>query len=428
MLQHFDTEAVIACAAPRPMLFMTGDRDPGSPVEGIKSPRGTGFRRSTGSWERPTPLKASSSPTRRTSTFRRNGNGWSDGWDSTSNEPAEETEGMKGSQATRCYAGGNTLKMKTKLNVTLTTLALLTLPLAGFADSQGAAVAISARASSDYTRAQLPNGTYQAETFAFGKGGVWGGAAKDDTIDKLDFIDIAKTIAVPLASQNFVSSHDPKNTRLLIMVYWGTTHAAEHSTSTAASQNLQIASEAAMAANHVQIVRNNPNDSCAPLTVAQSAATGYAIRSPDQIDLDNAMTGAMAAVAAEDHSRELVDAKNASLLGYDVEWDQAVGYKGTALEFRRKELVNELEEGRYFVVLMAYDFQMMWREKKPKLLWEARYSIRDRGNDFEKQLAAMTEQASQYFGRNTGGLVRKELPEGHVEIGEQKVLAYGSQK
>lgn len=37
MLKHFDTEAVIACAAPRPMLFMTGDRDPGSPVAGIRN-------------------------------------------------------------------------------------------------------------------------------------------------------------------------------------------------------------------------------------------------------------------------------------------------------------------------------------------------------------------------------------------------------
>ena len=35
MLRHFDTEAVIACAAPRPILFMTGDRDPGSPFAGI---------------------------------------------------------------------------------------------------------------------------------------------------------------------------------------------------------------------------------------------------------------------------------------------------------------------------------------------------------------------------------------------------------
>ncbi len=37
MLQHFDSEAVIACAAPRPMLFMTGDSDSGSPVEGVRA-------------------------------------------------------------------------------------------------------------------------------------------------------------------------------------------------------------------------------------------------------------------------------------------------------------------------------------------------------------------------------------------------------
>lgn len=37
MLQHFDSEAVIALAAPRPMLFMTGDQDAGSPVAGVKA-------------------------------------------------------------------------------------------------------------------------------------------------------------------------------------------------------------------------------------------------------------------------------------------------------------------------------------------------------------------------------------------------------
>jgi dienelactone hydrolase len=36
MLKHFDTEAVIALAAPRPMLFMTGDQDGGSPIQGVK--------------------------------------------------------------------------------------------------------------------------------------------------------------------------------------------------------------------------------------------------------------------------------------------------------------------------------------------------------------------------------------------------------
>ncbi|MFA5263293.1 MAG: alpha/beta hydrolase family protein [Opitutaceae bacterium] len=36
MLRHFDSEAVIAMSAPRPMLFQTGDRDGGSPVDGIR--------------------------------------------------------------------------------------------------------------------------------------------------------------------------------------------------------------------------------------------------------------------------------------------------------------------------------------------------------------------------------------------------------
>jgi dienelactone hydrolase len=36
LLARFDTEAVVALAAPRPMLFQTGDQDFGSPVEGIR--------------------------------------------------------------------------------------------------------------------------------------------------------------------------------------------------------------------------------------------------------------------------------------------------------------------------------------------------------------------------------------------------------
>lgn len=35
MLSHFDSEAVVAMIAPRPVLFQTGDRDGGSPVDGI---------------------------------------------------------------------------------------------------------------------------------------------------------------------------------------------------------------------------------------------------------------------------------------------------------------------------------------------------------------------------------------------------------
>jgi dienelactone hydrolase len=36
MLKHFDTEAVVALAAPGPMLFMTGEKDAGSPADGVR--------------------------------------------------------------------------------------------------------------------------------------------------------------------------------------------------------------------------------------------------------------------------------------------------------------------------------------------------------------------------------------------------------
>jgi dienelactone hydrolase len=36
MLRHFDAEAVISLCAPRPVLFLTGHQDPGSPVDGIR--------------------------------------------------------------------------------------------------------------------------------------------------------------------------------------------------------------------------------------------------------------------------------------------------------------------------------------------------------------------------------------------------------
>ena len=37
LLEHFDTEAVVACVAPRPLLCMTGDQDSGSPVDGVRT-------------------------------------------------------------------------------------------------------------------------------------------------------------------------------------------------------------------------------------------------------------------------------------------------------------------------------------------------------------------------------------------------------
>jgi hypothetical protein len=114
------------------------------------------------------------------------------------------------------------------------------------------------------------------------------------------------------------------------------------------------------------------------------------------------------------------------MLGYD-----AVGLIGTdygryishtALGLGQRDEVAEIEENRYFVVLMAYDFQLMWKQRKHKLLWETRFSIREKDHQFDRDLPAMARYASKYFGQDSHGLVRKEVPLGRVEIGDVKSL------
>jgi hypothetical protein len=51
-----------------------------------------------------------------------------------------------------------------------------------------------------------------------------------------------------------------------------------------------------------------------------------------------------------------------------------------------------------------------------------RFSIREHGTAFDDRIKGMAELASDYFGRDSGGLQHTSLPEGKVEIGPVKSL------
>jgi hypothetical protein len=139
-------------------------------------------------------------------------------------------------------------------------------------------------------------------------------------------------------------------------------------------------------------------------------------------------TGAFASVAAENALRDQADLRNARLLGYDAELAAASGLEMTAFRNRRDDLIAEIEENRYFIVLMAYDFQALWKHKQHKLLWVARMSVRERGTNFTRVLPSMVQYASQFFGEDSHGLLRRTLPQGHVEVGELRNLGDVPQK
>jgi len=281
--------------------------------------------------------------------------------------------------------------------------------------------AVSSRVSDDYVRAKLANGSFPIETYAFGEGGKSGEAGPDVSLDKLKFLDVARTIAAPLANQNYLPTKDPKETRLLIMVYWGRTAGVHGASGSAAYQNLSAANQ------HVSSARSAAASAAAlphggPATVGAGGSSEQVMAAVQQEAADAEFASALAVTEMENRQRDKADWKNAGVLGYDTDLAESKALELTPLRMRHQDLIDDLEDDRYFVVLMAYDFQLMWKEKKPKLLWETRFSIRERGNAFDQQLAAMAQYASQYFGQNSRGLIREPLREGEVKVGTPTVV------
>jgi hypothetical protein len=270
-------------------------------------------------------------------------------------------------------------------------------------------VAVSSRASKGYARTKLPDGSFQPETYAFGNGGHVGGPMVDDTIDKLDFMDVARVVAVPLAERQYLPAKDPQKTNLLIMVYWGMTAGTKDTVNSQAYQNAQYSQSLAPPPPPP------PPHGAANTSSAPATAQGIDVESLQMMMVAN-------------RQRDDADMKNAMLLGYDSELIATKGLENTALRGYHNDLIEDLEDNRYFVVLMAYDFPTLMKEKKHKLQWETRISLRQRGHDFGKSLPAMASYASRYFGEETDGLVRNPVPEGHVEVGEVKTVGVEPQK
>jgi hypothetical protein len=285
-------------------------------------------------------------------------------------------------------------------------------------ESSDEITAVAAKTSPDYIRLKQKDGRFPVEAYAFGEGGHFGGPMIDPSIDKLKFIDVARVISVPLAEQNYWPDKDPKKTKLLIMVYWGLTDVPPPDSSSAAYSNLST-------------IQNKIAASTGAARAAAAGGTSKGYHPANSNDgaqdwqLDE-MSSAVTILNLENQQRAQTDYLNATMLGYDSEGVIGTEYglyvRGTPLAVRRDDLVAEIEDNRYFVVLMAYDFQLMWKQKKHKLLWETRFSIRQRHNNFDKDLAGMAKAASQYFGQNTHGLVRRDVPLGDVEVGPVESL------
>ena len=89
---------------------------------------------------------------------------------------------------------------------------------------------------------------------------------------------------------------------------------------------------------------------------------------------------------------------------------------------RYNDLVADVEETRYYIIISAYDFSELSERNHKKLLWQTRVSVRSPGNRFDDSYAAMLKGASKYFGQDSRRLVRGEEPKATAVLGELKFL------
>jgi hypothetical protein len=266
--------------------------------------------------------------------------------------------------------------------------------------------AVASKLGKDYVRKKLPDGTLQPETYVFGKGDNWGGVRVDPTLDKVDFMDVARILAVALAHKGYLPAKDPKAADELIMVSWGATMAPEHATQ---SNTHILAQRADEQRNRALLMLKDAN-----LNRPSEAKVAKEMLA----EADGAVLSATIGMQAESQQREDTDMKTATLLGYDSWWVATNGaMDGSTLGRRKQDMMNELEEDRYFVVLLALDYKTLVAKKKSTFLWEVRFSIREHGTAFDKQLEAMVSKASDYFGRDSGGLQHVDVPAGKVILG-----------
>lgn len=267
-------------------------------------------------------------------------------------------------------------------------LALLGLFLAVVAPAHARrsdAVTISATSAPGYVRPTDEKGKPLPESYVFFEGEYLGGGTADGSLDRMTFDTLTRTLAVNLAAQEYYPTKDAASANLLIRVFWGATLIHDDPQRALAMEALNTA-------------------------LGEYSATYAATETGDTGDINVAMEQ----IGVGQETAESVAMRNAALLGYRRALDRLSRKAMPTPE--EITLRTELSEERYFVVLMAYDYQFMRREKKPKLLWVTRLSMRGPGNNFTEALPALALAGAEVFGRSLPDLQRVRVNERKVEV------------
>jgi len=268
------------------------------------------------------------------------------------------------------------------------------------------ATAVYGRVAKSYKREPSPAGGYKPEFYALANGGRIDGTGSDLTVDRVSYAEVATVAMRLLVRQNYHYAQSKDQAKLLIVLQWGSTIAPD-------------------SLNYEQSV----NRVGAILAASGPQGMGSLDKGMQGVGGDSGAEGELIHLMMENRARHKINEANARVLGYLDDLNDSNDIRRWAGGGDRyDDLIGDVEETRYFIVISAYDFPELVNHEKRKLLWQTRVSVRAPGNRFDDSFAAMLKGASKYFGQDSGRLIRGEESKGTVEVGDLKFLGEAKER
>jgi hypothetical protein len=265
-------------------------------------------------------------------------------------------------------------------------------------------------------RVKQPDGSFKPETYVVGNGGYAGGTQPIEAGDDVSFPAIVRLTAAHLASKNYLPAKDGKTADLMLVISWGKTIPFNDAPERASTDAVFASMNNLRAANsHVKEVEGQGQ--------LQRTADGIQSVSRSLRDANaDALEGMLYEIQMLDNFRTKANERNARLLGYAKEimdGDNPSRFAGNGTNY--DDLISDVENERYYVIITAYDYKVATQLRKSRVLWTTRISVQARGNRFRDSLATMLANAAGRFGENSGRLIRQYHQE-RINLGELKFL------
>lgn len=299
------------------------------------------------------------------------------------------------------------MKMKSKIIIApnhaiafaraaLASAAIFSLAGATFA-AKTARVFIDSEASLNYNDVKEADEGAKYETYVFIKGNFYNGDFSDKSLRTASFEEVAATLAENMKQRNYYPSSSPSEGDLLIVVHYGTT---------SVEQDLE----------ELFLL-----DSTDPYAVADGGIGGlYSGGSEDEVP-----------AYSEVYSDDYVDLADLNDFGanntaqhQDTMRNNRLGLskalnRKNITETEEFDLRVEMQDERYFIILMAYDYRKLRTTKERELLWTTRFSVPAIGTNFEDAYPALARAASAYYGTSLEKYAKTSthFGTGTVEIG-----------